>query len=114
MGLNPGAGLVGVLLTCTTLNLVGCADGGGNRSAVAAAKCAVPVAEKAGFPDDALPRTDGVQVEDLKQGRYRVTGRSTIVGDVTQSVDFTCEVAPDDKDKLRGFKVTHLEVTPIG
>lgn len=102
------------LLLCGALSLAGCGEGSGNRSAVAAAKCALPVAVKAGFPDDSVPQTDGVEVKDLHHGRYRVTGRSTLVGDTTRAVDFVCEVAPDDTDKLRGFKVTHLEVTRIG
>ena len=113
MGLNLGCPLMGALL-CTALSLTACGDDSIDRSAVAAAKCALPVAQKAGFPDDTSPQTDGVEVEDLKKGRYRVTGRSIIVGDETRAVDFVCDVAPDDSDKLRGFKVTHLEVTPVG
>jgi hypothetical protein len=59
-----------------------------------------------------MPSTENVEVEALKEGRYRVTGRSAIVGETTRAVEFTCEVMPDDSDKLRGFKVTLLEVTP--
>ncbi|MDO7869551.1 hypothetical protein [Nocardioides jiangxiensis] len=100
-------------ITLAALGAAACGADEPNRSRVAAAKCSLPVAEKAGFPQDSLPSTENVEVEALKDGRYRVTGRSVTVGEGTRAVDFTCEVAPDDTDKLRGFKITRLEVTPI-
>lgn len=83
----------------------------GDRASVAAAKCAKPVADKAGFPTSSSPRQDGIQVKELGHGRYRVSGRSEIGGQVAKSVSFTCEVTPDPNDRLRGFKITRLEVT---
>ncbi|WP_433319753.1 hypothetical protein [Micromonospora chersina] len=79
---------------------------------MASAKCALPVAQKAGFPEGSSPRREGIEVEDLGKGSYRLTGRSVLVGQQTSSVGFVCEVAPDASDKLRGFKVTRLDVTP--
>ena len=83
-----------------------------DRSAVAAAKCALPVAQEAGFSDDSAPRQNALSVTDLGHGSYRVTGHASSGDDATSSVTFVCEVAPDTSDKLRGFKVTHLEVHP--
>lgn len=95
------------------VGLASCTSNHEDRATIAAAKCSVPVSEEAGFPEDALPHYEADEVEDLKEGRYRVTGTSTIVGEVTKAVEFVCEVAPDDSDELRGFKVTHLDVTPL-
>jgi hypothetical protein len=94
-----------VLLVCTTAGSCSTHD----RAAVAAAKCALPVAQEAGFPADSSPQQEAVEVKTLGQGGFRVTGRSARAG---QAVSVVCEVAPDSSDKLRGFKVTHLEVTP--
>lgn len=102
-----------VLVLGAASGLAACGADREDRAAVAAAKCSLPVAEKAGFPQDALPQKEAVDVETLTDGRYRVTGRSTILSEVTNAVGFLCEVAPDRSDKLRGFKVTRLEVTPI-
>lgn len=101
------------VLLGAAVGLASCTSKDEDRAAIAAAKCSVPVSEKAGFPEDALPQYEAREVEDLKAGRYRVTGRSALVGEVTKAVDFVCEVDPDDSDKLRGFKVTRLEVTPV-
>ncbi len=102
-----------VVSAALAFGLASCGSGE-DRAAVAAAKCSVPVSEKAGFPEDALPEYDAQQVEDLDEGRYRVTGTSTVVDGVSKTVEFVCEVAPDDSDKLRGFKVTRLDVKPVG
>jgi hypothetical protein len=95
------------------LGLGACSSEAADRAAVASAKCSLPVAEKAGLPEDAHPRKDAVKVEDLGKGSYRVTGRMGVVGAEHGSVNFVCEVAPDDSNKLRGIKVTRLEVSPI-
>lgn len=83
-----------------------------DRAAIASAKCAQPVAEKAGFPEGSPPRAQGIEVEELGKGSYRVTGRYVSADERANSVSFVCEVAPDASDKFRGFKVTRLEVTP--
>jgi hypothetical protein len=101
------------VLVGVAVGLACCASNDEDRAAIAAAKCSLPVSEKAGFPENSLPQYEANDVEDLKEGRYRVTGRSTVVGEVTKAVEFVCEVAPDDSDKLRGFKVTRLDVTPL-
>lgn len=98
---------------CAAAGLAACSSDKEDRAAIAAAKCSLPVAEQAGFSKDSPHQNVGLAVKDLSGGRYRVTGRSSIVGEMTKAVDFVCEVEPDDSDRLRGFKVTRLEVTPI-
>ena len=102
LGLCAAAFLLGETAGCST----------DERGAVASAKCSLPAAEKAGF-DGWFEKRDAT-VTDLGEGRYRVTG--VVVGppdEGARSADFVCEVAPDPSDRLRGFKVTHLEVTPL-
>ncbi len=94
---------------------MGCFSDVDDRRDVAQAKCSVPVDKEVGLYSEqaSSSRKDGVEVVALGDGRYRVTG--TVTGDadgMDESADFICEVAPDDSDKLRGFRVTNLEVTP--
>jgi hypothetical protein len=100
--------------------LVGCQTE--DRARLAAAKCGLPLAEAVlgEDPMGAMPQRTGVQVKDLGDGRYRVTGMVLVEG--SQSVTgggrrsgagFVCEVTPDPSDELRGFKVTRLEVDEL-
>lgn len=94
-----------------------------DRAAVAAAKCSLPVDQKAGFinqPVDAgdryggLPKKRAVEVIDLGDGRYEVTGQTVLHTDKgLRGADFDCLVSPDRRDKLRGFAVTRLQVSPV-
>lgn len=106
----------------TLLVVAGLASGCGpnlDRAAVAAAKCSLPVDQRLGIPADETAERSDLRVTDLGQGRYRVTGivlagRSGVPSVTRNGAEygtaFLCEVAPDSSDKLRGFKVTHLEV----
>ncbi|HEX2894293.1 MAG TPA: hypothetical protein VHO29_09870 [Marmoricola sp.] len=113
LGRTAHSACAAVLVLVAAAGLAACGSDKEDRTAVAAAKCSMPVSEKAGFPEDSSPQNEAVEVEDLTDGRYRVRGRSSVVGEVTKAVDFVCEVAPDTSDKLRGFKVTRLDVMPI-
>ena len=95
----------------------GCAADEADRAAVAAAKCSLPVDERAGFdttPTGTTADHQGVIVTSLGGGSYRVTGQAVGHGQDghVRRVDFTCEVAPDASDKLRGFKLISLTVSP--
>ena len=109
-----------LLLCCTAILIAGmaagCADAGPNRGDVAAAKCSLPTKEKLA---DGVSTSTGrpvtytaEDVESLGMGKYRVTGTAAVDvdGDGQQThYTFACEVAPDDSDRLRGFKVTRLK-----
>ena len=95
-----------------------------DRARVAAAKCGLPVTEAvigaAEDPANAMPRNVDVEVTDLGEGGYRVTGmvlveRPHSAGPRarTWGASFVCEVAPDADDQLRGFRVTKLEADPL-
>ncbi len=110
-------GVICAVLAVVGVGFAGCAADQADRSAVAAAKCSLPVDEKAGFsttPTGTTADKEGVTVTNLGEGRYRVTGQAVGHGENghVRTVDFTCEVAPDASDKLRGFKVTSLTITP--
>lgn len=117
----PSVALSSVALLAVTLLLSGCSSE--DRAAVAAAKCSLPVDQKAGFvhqPVDAgdhrggLPEKRAVDVTDLGDGRYEVTGQTVIQTDNgIRGADFDCVVSPDKRDKLRGFAVTRLQVGPV-
>lgn len=105
------------VVAVAAVGFAGCTADQADRSAVAAAKCSLPVDEKAGFsttPTGTTADKEGVTVTSLGEGRYRVTGQAVGHGENghVRAVDFTCEVAPDASDKLRGFKVTSLTITP--
>jgi hypothetical protein len=104
------------------LAIAGAAAGCGpnlDRAAIAAAKCSLPVDQRLGIPTSETAERSDVRVTDLGSGRYRVTGivlagRSGVPSAKRNGAEygtpFLCEVAPDPSDKLRGLKVTHLEV----
>ena len=92
---------------------------GGDRSAVAAAECAVPVAERLGVPAGERVEVAEVGVVALDDGRYRVTGIAlagrggipAVMRDGREfGTAFRCVVAPDPSDDVRGLTVTQLEV----
>ncbi|WP_412749107.1 hypothetical protein [Krasilnikovia sp. M28-CT-15] len=87
----------------------GCSTDRLDASAIAAAKCSLPVGEKAGFGDDPTEKRD-ITVTDLGDGRFRVTGFVVGPPEQRRSVGFLCEVEPDPTDQLRGLKVTRIEV----
>jgi hypothetical protein len=99
-----------VLAVTAAVTVAGLAGCGTDREDVAAAKCNLPVREAIGVTDDSV-HTDryGTSVDDLGDGRYRVTGQMVLDTKIT---DYVCELAPDPTDKLRGFKVTLLQTTP--
>lgn len=112
--------LVGAL-PLSLLMLAALASGcsGEDRSAVAAAKCSSPVAERLGVPDGERLERTSVEVQALGKGRYRVIGIALAGVDGLPTVKrdgrvfgtaFLCEVAPDSTDRLRGFQVTRLQV----
>ncbi|MGZ4560327.1 MAG: hypothetical protein ACXVXJ_05030 [Mycobacteriaceae bacterium] len=117
----PSVALSSVALLAVTPLLSGCSSE--DRAAVAAAKCSLPVDQKAGFisqPVDAgdryggLPEKRAVEVTDLGDGRYEVTGQTVLQTDKgIRGADFDCVVSPDKRDKLRGFAVTRLRVGPV-
>lgn len=76
--------------------------------AVASAKCALPLAERLSVPDSTHVQEQGVQVTDLGKGRRQVTGQVVKPGEAFQA--FTCVVAPDPSDKLRGLRIESLTV----
>lgn len=93
--------------------LAACADAVPDRRVVAAAKCTLPVSEEFGLDGDRRMYTRDGDVEDLGEGRYRVTGLATTGGPQDDDIvlgTFVCEVVPDSSDTLRGFRVTRLEV----
>ena len=100
------AALFVAMALAVSLGAGGCAKV--DREAVATAKCSLAVSQKAGFDQDLTP-LQVVTVTNLGGGRYRVEG-SASAGDKT--VAYTCEVAPDASDKLRGLRVTRLDVAP--
>ena len=103
--MNPRhvARISAVLLTAGLMT--GCGQHG-DRAAVAAAKCYLPVVKALHLRHNAAMDTSQVQVTGLGHGRYRVTGVAEAQGKAP--TDYTCEVAPDSSDKLRGFRVTRL------
>lgn len=98
--------LAGVLTT-------GCVSIDTDRAEVAVAKCSLPVKEELGLANGQRMDTSRVQVQDMGDGRYRVTGLASYAKegqeDRTESA-YTCYVEPDSTDKLRGFRVSALTV----
>jgi hypothetical protein len=95
--------------TCTLLLAAGLLAGCGqnaDRSAVAAAKCYLSVVKAPHPRHNAAMQTSQVEVADLGHGRYRVTGVAEPQGKAPSS--YTCDVAPDSSDTLRGFRVGRL------
>lgn len=94
-----------------------------DRAAAAAAKCSLPVDQKAGFINQSVdggdryggfPEKRAVEVIDLGEGRYEVTGQTVVQADNgLRGADFDCLVSPERRDKLRGFAVTRLQVSPV-
>lgn len=84
-----------------------------DRREVAVAKCSLPVKEELGLANGQRMDTSQVQVQDMGDGRYRVTGFASYAKewqeDRTESA-YTCEVEPDSTDRLRGFRVSALTV----
>ena len=103
----------GVFLALIALLLVaGCGNGTQDRAGLAAAKCSAPVAQRLD-PSDSIQvqvQATDTQVTDLGNGRFQVTGTATVMGRGLFS--YTCDVVPDPSDKLRGFRVTELQVQP--
>lgn len=91
---------------CGLSVLSGCGQGSADRAGVAAAKCSLPVAERIDKADPLQVQTSGAEVTSLGSGRYRVTGAADMIGGNSYSF------APDPSDKLRGFRVTSLQVKP--
>lgn len=102
----------GALLLITVLS-TGCGESV-DTVELAAAKCGLPVYEELGDSDTRSVDRDVMEVRDLGDGDYRISGTATVRED--QEVElfaYGCEVTPDDSDP-RGFRVTSLEVTPAG
>ena len=79
-----------------------------DSNAVAAAKCVLPLAERLSVPDGVQVEERGVRVTDLGEGRRKVTGQVAKPGGSFHA--FTCVVAPDSSDKLRGLRIESLTV----
>jgi len=92
------------------LALAGCGGVDDRRSAIAVAKCGLPLAKRLNTDDPGQVGTSDVRVKELGRGRYRVTGLVSVAG--KSEVPYVCEVVPDPSDKLRGFRVTLLQVDP--
>lgn len=94
------------------VSFAACSGAEPDRKSVAAAECQLPVSERLGLGDDQRIYSLGVVVDDLGAGRYRVKGTASFDGldGTKKEVPYTCEVAPDDSDKLRGFRVTAIEL----
>jgi hypothetical protein len=95
----------------------GCASIDADRAELAVAKCSLPVKEELGLANGQRMDTSQVQVQDVGDGRYRVTGLASYAKegqeDRTESA-YACEVEPDSTDKLRGFRVSALTVKRSG
>ena len=94
------------------LAIAGAAAGCGpnlDRAAIAAAKCSLPVDQRLGIPTSETAERSDVRVTGIV-----LAGRSGVPSAKRNGAEygtpFLCEVAPDPSDKLRGLKVTHLEV----
>ncbi len=95
--------------------LVGCGEEGSDPNAVAAAKCTLPLSQRLLLPEGDRVSLEGVRVEELPGGRRGVTGIALVrVEDgsegTTRSHEFSCVVAPDAADKLRGLRLETLDV----
>src|SRR3954452_1151032 len=77
-------------------------------NAVASAKCVLPLAERLKVPDGDQVEEQGVRVTDLGGGRRKVTGQAAKPGGSFHA--FTCVVAPDSSDKLRGLRIESITV----
>jgi hypothetical protein len=88
--------------------LAACGEPETDAAAVAAAKCASAVHDELGLAesDTSLDTSDvGVTGDDAErrvEGRWQVSDGG--------SGRFTCVVVPDESDKLRGLRVTDLDV----
>jgi len=104
--------LVTAVALLLLVSLSACSEAEPDRKSVAAAKCQLPVSERLGLVDDQRIYSLGVVVDDLGEGRFRVKGTATFdeLDGTQKEVPYTCEVAPDGSDKLRGFRVTSIEL----
>jgi hypothetical protein len=86
--------------------------GAADRSQIAAAKCALPVIERLGYDAESPLYPSAIDVTALGKGSYRVYGR---VADHSRgrAYSYVCEVVPDSSDRLRGFRVSRLDVEPV-
>ena len=91
----------------------GCSPIDTDRAEVAVAKCFLPVKEELGLASAQRMETSHVQVQDMGDGRFRVTGVASYVregrSDRAESA-YSCDVEPDSADQLRGFRVSALTV----
>ena len=103
-----GVVIAGVLLAG---GMVAGHRGAADRSEIAAAKCSLPVIEKLGYDAETPIYPQAGDVTALGQGSYQVYG-SVADENSGRSYSYVCEVVPDSSDRLRGSRVSRLEVEP--
>jgi hypothetical protein len=110
-----GVSRLAVVPVLLVLALAGCGEDEPDRATVAAAKCGLPVEQELGPTGEEYVDQEVKEVTDLGEGRYRVTGTAAHLGlpdHDSARYEYVCEVSPDASDRLRGFRVDRLEVTP--
>jgi hypothetical protein len=104
-----------VVVPLCLMLLAACGGASPNPSAVAAAKCGLPISQRLLPSEDQRVVTKRVTVRDLSGGRRQVTGIALTEGgaegeDGGREREFTCVVAPDAADTLRGLRLESLDV----
>lgn len=73
---------------------------------------ATPAREQLGHAQAGDVELRNTETRSLGRGRFRVTGDVVGVAGNQSKATYLCEVARDASDKLRGLKITKLQVVP--